>query len=76
MVADEVEGNGSIWVVQYGTAAFASGLFIHSFGTNTGGRISSSGRGGSCQGTATVVRAFLAFCEGACSNNMGKKNPM
>ena len=70
---DEVEGNGSIGVVWYGTAAFASGLFIRSFGTNTGGRISSLGGGGSCQGTATVVRAFLAFCEGACSHNMGNK---
>ena len=49
---DEIEANGSIWVVWYGTVAFAGGLFIHSFGTNTGGRISSSGGGGSCQGTA------------------------
>ena len=43
------------------------------FGTNTGGRISSSGGGSSHQGTATVVRAFLVFCEGACSDNMGNK---
>ena len=73
MVADEVEGNGSIWVVWYGTVAFASGLFIDSFGTNTGGKKSSSGRGGGCQGTMTVVREFLAFCGGACSDNMGNK---
>ena len=38
----EVKGNGSIWV-WYGTEIFAGGLFICSFGTNTGGRISSSG---------------------------------
>ena len=48
-------------------------MFIHSFGTNTAGRISSSGGGGSYQGTATVVRTFLVFCEGACSDNMGNK---
>ena len=70
---DEVEGNGSIGVAWYGTAALASGLFIHSFDTNTGGRISSLGGGCGCQGTATVVRAFLAFCEGACSDNMDNK---
>ena len=68
----EVEDNGSIWV-WYGTEIFASGLFICSFGTNTGGRISSSGGGCSCRGTATLVRAFLVFCEGACSDNMGNK---
>ena len=73
LVAVEFEGNGSIWVVWYGTVAFVSGLFIHSFGTNTGGRTSSSGGGCSCRGTATVVRAFLVFCEGACSDNMGNK---
>ena len=60
-------------MVQYGTVASVGGLFIHSFGTNTGGRISSPGGGCSCQGTATVVRAFLVFCEGACSDNMGNK---
>ena len=43
------------------------------FGANTGGRTSSPGGGCSCQGTATVVRAFLVFCEGACSDNMGNK---
>ena len=48
-------------------------MFIRSFGTNTGGRISSSGGGGGCQGTATVVRTFLAFCEGAFSDNIGNK---
>ena len=28
---------------------------------------------GGCQGTVTVVRAFLIFCDGACSDNMGNK---
>ena len=51
----------------------ASDLFICSSGTSTGGRISSSGGGCGCQGTVTVVRAFLAFCGGACSDNMGNK---
>ena len=60
----EVAGSGSIWVVWYGTVAFVGGLFICSFGTNTGGKTSSSGGGCGCQGTATVVRAFLVFCEG------------
>ena len=60
-------------MAQYGTVVSVSGLFIHSFGTNTGGIISSSGGGGSCQGTATVVRAFLVFCDGACSDKMGNK---
>ena len=57
----------------YGTAADASDLFICSFGTNTGGRISSSGGGCSCQGIVTVVRAFLVFCGSAHSGNMGNK---
>ena len=47
-------------------------MVICSFGTNTGGSISSSGGGCGCQGTATVVRAFLAFC-GTRSDNMGNK---
>ena len=37
-----------------------------------GGSISSSNGGCGCQGTATVIRAFLAFC-GICSDNMGNK---
>ena len=60
-------------MVWYGTVASVGGLFICSFGTNTGGRIYSSGRGWGCQGTVTVVRAFLVLCEGACSDNMGNK---
>ena len=46
---------------------------LGSFGTNTGDSISSSGGGGGCQGTVTVVRAFLVFCDGACSDNVGNK---
>ena len=70
MVAVEVEGCGSIGVARYGTAG--GDLVICSFGTNIGGSISSSDGGCGCQGTATVVRAFLAFC-GTCSDNMGNK---
>ena len=43
------------------------------FGTNTGGRTSSSGGVCDSWGTATDVRAFLIFCEGASSDNMGSK---
>ena len=48
------------------------GLFIYSFGTNTGGNIWSSGADCGGRGTATVVGAFLIFC-GAHSDNMGNK---
>ena len=58
-------------MARYGTAG--GGLVICSFGTNTGGSISSSGGGCGCQGKVTVVRAFLVFCDGACSDNMGNK---
>ena len=57
----------------YGTEIFAGGLFICSFGTNTGGRTSSSGGVCSCRGTSILLRAFLVFCEGACFDNMGNK---
>ena len=70
MVAAEVEGSGSTGVAQYGTAG--GDLVICSFGTNIDGSISSSDGGCGCQGTTTVVRAFLAFCD-TCSDNMGNK---
>ena len=70
-VAVEVESNGSIGVAQYGTAG--GDLVICSFSTNTGGSIHSSGGGCGCRGIAIVVRALLAFCDGACSDNMGNK---
>ena len=69
----EVEGNGSIWDAWYGTDTVVDGFSNCSFGTNTGGSICSSGGVCSCQGTTTLVRAFLAFCKGACSDNMGNK---
>ena len=70
LVAAEVEGSGSIGVARYGTGGE---LVICSFGTNTGGSIGSSKRGCGCQGTATVVRAFLVFC-GTCSDNTGNSS--
>ena len=60
-------------VVQYGTGIVVGGFSNCSFGTNTGGRTSSSGGVCGSWGTATVVRAFLIFCEGASSDNMGNK---
>ena len=57
-------------MVRYGTAG--GGLVICSFGTNTGGSMSSFNDGCDCRGTAIVVRA-LVFCDGAHSDNMGNK---
>ena len=57
-------------MARYGTAG--GDLVICSFGTNIGGSISSSKGGCGCQGTVTVVRAFLVFC-GTHSDNMGNK---
>ena len=61
---------GDVW---YGTDIVVSDFSICSFGTNTGGRTSSSGGGCGSQGTVTGVRAFLIFGECACSDNMGSK---
>ena len=69
----KVEGNGSIWVVWYGTVVFVGGFSNCSFGTNTGGRTHSSGGVCSSQGTVTLVGTFLVSCEGACSDNIGYK---
>ena len=41
----DVDGNGSKGDVQYGTDIVVGGFSICSFGTNTGGRTSSSGGG-------------------------------
>ena len=57
----------------YGTDIVVGGISNCSFGTNTGGSICSSGGVCGSWGTATVARAFLVFCEGASSDNMGNK---
>ena len=48
-------------------------ISIWRFGTDTGGRMSSSGRVCDSWETATEVIAFSLFCEGVSSDNMGNK---
>ena len=71
----DVIGIGSNWDGWYGIDMVVEGLVdsIWSFGTITGGSMSSPGGVCDSWGTATDVRAFLLLCEGVSSDNMGSK---
>ena len=71
MVTVEVEGNGSIWVVWYGTDVGSFFPIVVLLPTQVVEQVHQVG-------FAVVEeqqhgKNFLVFCEGACSDNMGNK---